>query len=1298
MLPFITTTHNDKNNTYTFRGLFGSMFRNYLNKNILSKKKVALLFRSLSNTEVTIDSFFLLELREILIDILNNDHGFNIRVNARSMQKMLEEIEKNTWLRRDGTGTFALDKDAMTELFQAPAKQYQLDSFTAYEDKKNRFGQFGLLLDAATGVGKTYMGMSIAAGCRNDINVIVCPLDLVESVWMSSFTIDPGNLLRRKLDRNEIYISTEFDKKKYNGEKWIIVHYEALNKFKDMLPTFGNKTFTFVVDEVHNFTAKDSVRKNLLLDVFKISKSKDRLLMSGTTIKGSNLEMVQYLDMLDEKFTPIVKDRFKKIYATPNELLKRCMQLRYKDISIKIKKEELNLEPVVYKTIEVTLPDGDRYTLPKIKEVMLEYSRNRFAEINSNMDKYKSKYEELITLVKAKSTLNEDAWRQYESDFKDVQYYYRKRLLIQYPHVMSRCSKFEKENILPHLQGQDKQDFKDSSVILKYPAFKVNGEVLGKVFMRLRMECHRDMASAIDYDFINSTLAKSIIVSSSIETIEAANKKIASQGFKYVTVYGKNSKNVGSIIESFKNDETINPLTGTYPNIAVGHHLVVANLVAILDLPFRTWLLDQVLARVNRLGQKKQIVAVYTKLNTGDEYNINSRNIDILKWAKTTVEEVTGYDVVGLDFEDAVNEVVDSKFSLSNEELKYIDKETNHSKLDEDYNYLTKMLTFANEDFILDDDVKIKEIVDSVTDSVNRVVDISNITWKNKKTDVTDKEFSYMESMLGIKFPSDFRNIVIDYNGSETNKINFDTKSNKGNIINYLLSFNLRDDGNILDANDFISSKLTGRNDTIIPIMGSYDGNYICYSFGSSVSIQYYNRLNNELIYVADSFTSFINLLYDEEKNKENMNKLANIKPLISFNKSDYLAYAYSSDYMFDIEWYQEMVTIIEDEGKYKYTEIKGGIKYVFIDGKSIATGIPIKVPILNVTDTIKVNKNLLSCLKDNIFTSVGIFISNVLFIEFPMKGVMTYKNRPFSHGEISNDIAKLLSKGTITVAQYHEYINAISFSLELNKLIVISVSKKMLVAAPGMDEFKRDLILHYDAKYGIKWKEDEALAIQFIGELKAFDNKFIKNDPTYGKLLSGKILNNSRPRKFMAFGVENGFGGNKPVFIINSLSDGYPKNKLHLSVAYNSARWGSYSRGSLTQLGGYQVKQAQRAVNHMVIEDGDCGDTIGENIFITESNAKIYKNLYIIENNKVNLVEDFKPYIGKTIKIRSVKSCRIKGNLCEVCAGKDASNYKDGISLMVINTFGIVLAISMSAMHKASKETLNFNIFDAIK
>ena len=57
--------------------------------------------------------------------------------------------------------------------------------------------------------------------------------------------------------------------------------------------------------------------------------------------------------------------------------------------------------------------------------------------------------------------------------------------------------------------------------------------------------------------------------------------------------------------------------------------------------------------------------------------------------------------------------------------------------------------------------------------------------------------------------------------------------------------------------------------------------------------------------------------------------------------------------------------------------------------------------------------------------------------------------------------------------------------------------------------------------------------------------------------MLSGKILNNSRPRKFIAFGVENGFGNNdKPTFVLNSLMEGYPKSKKELTAMFNSAKW----------------------------------------------------------------------------------------------------------------------------------------------
>ena len=71
MLSNITTSYNEKNKRYNFRGFFGVGFRNFLRKQVLSSSKINLLFSKISNTEIEIDSFFLLELREILKNLLN---------------------------------------------------------------------------------------------------------------------------------------------------------------------------------------------------------------------------------------------------------------------------------------------------------------------------------------------------------------------------------------------------------------------------------------------------------------------------------------------------------------------------------------------------------------------------------------------------------------------------------------------------------------------------------------------------------------------------------------------------------------------------------------------------------------------------------------------------------------------------------------------------------------------------------------------------------------------------------------------------------------------------------------------------------------------------------------------------------------------------------------------------------------------------------------------------------------------------------------------------------------------------
>lgn len=1128
MLSYITTNYNEKNKRYNFRGFFGVGFRNFLNKQVFSKTKTNILFAKISNTEIEIDSFFLLELREVLKNLVSGEYSDTRYINISSLRNVLKEIEEKTWLKETPTSDFTINTNLIYSKLSITLKDYQEKIFKDYEFKKNYLNQRGILIDADTGSGKTLMGITLSIGCDKKVKIFVVPKTALESVWVSSLIDDPDNYFKEKISKDNVYTSLQMDKSEYNGEEYIICHSESLDKMLELAKKHNIDNCSIVVDEVHKYTSKDILRKKLLLELIELTNCQDLILLSATTIRGSNLEVIAYLELLDYKYTSLVDIRYRKLYSKPNKLLSQVQQLRYSGLSVKITIEK---KPLNYQTLMLKMPNGKDYTLSNVKSKMLEYGEARKKEIDENLDLYKNKYADLLKKAKSSGNIPSTLLEKYNNDFLKVIELYNKGLLIQYPDVVKSVNNFEKEYILPNLSGIDKKDFKDASVILKYPSFKIGGEVLGRVFMRMWMECHRDMAKQLDYSFIDNALGKTIVVATHIETIEAANDKIRKDGFEPVTVFGKDSKNVAAVIKQFKEDPKANPLTGTYNLIGESHHLVVANTVLCLNIPFRPYVLEQFVNRINRLGQTNPVYGLYLSLDTGEDYNINSRNIDILKWCKSIVEEITGNKINNMDLESAI---------------------------------------------------------------------ITNI-------DVT--ESSFIED-----------SVFQDLEGKVVT--NFDTMDNVG-----------------------------GR------------------------SIEEFKRDPD-------------NIVVKEKK----------------FNKTEYINYAIKEELLSDLEWYRELFGVITKPGTYKYTEIKNGLKYVKIDNEFVLTSTYIKNPILKDTDVVKINLENMISLNNDIYTSLGLVIGNYLFIEKALNGKIPYINRPFNHGEICGKMPDLMNKGIMTVNEYHNYVNSVSLGLGLNNLFVVNATKRMLVAAPGMAEFKRNLIKEYEAKHGPNWKDNDIIALKFIADLKKFDNEFIKNDPSYGKLLSGKILNNSRPRKFIAFGVENGFGTNeKPTFVSNSLMEGYPKNKKELTAMFNSARSGSFDRGYGTQEAGYMVKQMQKAVNSLVItksdngSPSDCGDTVGDEIFVQESNLWLYKNIYIIENGKVVFKEKLDEYVGKTIKVRSAQFCRNEGSLCEICVGRDAARYNDGISLMVIAAIGVLLGIKMSSMHKASKELLEFNILDTL-
>jgi len=657
MFTNVTSNYNDKNDTWTFRGNFGIGFKAYIDNYVLGKKKSVQLFRSYSFSEITIDSFFLLELSVIVRMIIDGNTKYSSWVNHKSLKNLLEVILRDTWLNPNeynGLNKFELNMKKIDERMAIKPLDFQLTIFETYESVKNILGYNGMLIDAATGTGKSNMSLMLAEACEADYVIMITMKANMETVWLDTLTNDKKDnyTYKKKVNREDVWLSLDAYKNiSYNNQRFILFNYEAIDKLFAIMPYIKHKKTVIIVDEAHNFTSLNSARKNNLVRFCKDSNSKDILLLSGTPIKATSLDMMPYLELIDPKFNPVVSARFKKLYSSPNNILKTCIPIRYGSFSVKIEKEVLNLAPIEYSTIVVKLKDGDKYTLTNIKEDMKNYITFRIKELEDNIAYFKEEYNRLLSQVKINSNIPNEVWIDYSNNFKLVNDYYEKRQLMFHTDLIKNVNDFEKQIILPILKGEEKLKFKEASVVLKYPMLKVRGEVLGKVVLGARIECHKEIAKVLNYDILNSTSAKSIIMSSYIDVCEAAYEACKKQGFNPVKIYGAETKNQTANIMKFKEDPNIDPAIGTYPSISTGHHLVEGDLVLLMDVPFRTYTLDQAIARVYRMGQKNIVHALYTKLDTGEDYNINSRNIDILKWAKDAVEEITGNTIKGLDFD-----------------------------------------------------------------------------------------------------------------------------------------------------------------------------------------------------------------------------------------------------------------------------------------------------------------------------------------------------------------------------------------------------------------------------------------------------------------------------------------------------------------------------------------------------------------------------------------------------------------------------------------------------------------------
>ena len=627
-------TVRDAGASIIVEGVPGYFITNDISK-IWKTSRIEGMFDKVTRSSFTINKFFLLDLSYILEQFSRNRKvGAG---SARTARKILEALYEETWLGKTRQDIKrGLDFSRLKLFYKTPLEP-QDSFFKNYDRITAQYQLNGYLLNGAPGSGKTYMGMVLAEMLHSDHVIVVCPINAVYRVWQQSIESEYR-------DSPTYWIAAE--NKPFAGEKYIIGHYETLAKLIETTANLKGKV-TIILDECHNLNEMSSLRTNLFIKLCKQTKSENILWASGTPIKALGSESIPLLLTIDPMFNEHVALIYKKIYGKDATKAIDILSNRIQLVSHVIEKSELNLQPPIIETFKVTVPNGMDFTLDAIKKDMsdfilqqMKYYSQIAQESLDFFNKCISHCNELFKLNPQKykqELIDLETYRRFVKDIRNTTAYY----VVKYE--MKFCSDLEKSLIIPLLPSEWRERFKDVKSIVKYVQLKIQGECLGRVLGKKRMECVKAVADGIDYvKYIESTQKKTLIFTSYVEVLEFCTKKLTELELKPLAVYGKTNKDLNEIVEKFAKDESLNPLVATYPSLSTAVPLTMADVMIMVNPPFRDYIHQQAISRIHRLGSNTQVYVYIAALDTGDKPNLSSRTIDILKWSQEQVAAITG--------------------------------------------------------------------------------------------------------------------------------------------------------------------------------------------------------------------------------------------------------------------------------------------------------------------------------------------------------------------------------------------------------------------------------------------------------------------------------------------------------------------------------------------------------------------------------------------------------------------------------------------------------------------------------
>jgi len=564
------------------------------------------------------------------LEILTLFEELDLKYNSYQYKIIMAEIKQKTWVgRKEEWKERPINMTPLNGI-RYTLKDYQSQFIKTYNTRKINNSLRGLILSFDQGLGKTLTSIALAECLEVPRVYIVCPNSLKEN-WSSEikqyFYKYENN---EKLFYDEVFVVGSKKKAFHydeNTTKYVIVNQEAIAKLG---PYVNRSKNMIIVDESHNFRNFKGKRVIELIQFAKKVKCEDILLMSGTPIKALPNEIIPSMLLIDPYFDMEAAAVYNRMFNVDSLSSSNIVKNRFKRIIYRRTKDEvLNLPTKHVMRTHLSIKKPGDYEVESVNQAVKELFEKYMREEQSNFDKYKREYIEVLNQHQQHCPSDEfKLYMKYVKDFpeKDISMYHEIDQI--------KIEEFTKRHIYPRLSPAELKVFKKAETMSVRLKESCMGRAVGQILSNRRAEMFIAMFEENKkkiIDMIINNDKKTVIFSSSLPVIKHLQESLEKEGIGNVAITGGTGDRMG-LIEKWKTNDDCEVLLATSQTLSTGVTLIEANQMFFFGTPWRQSDQAQCEDRIYRIGQTTD-VHIHIMILKSSKPNLSTRMDDILNWS-----------------------------------------------------------------------------------------------------------------------------------------------------------------------------------------------------------------------------------------------------------------------------------------------------------------------------------------------------------------------------------------------------------------------------------------------------------------------------------------------------------------------------------------------------------------------------------------------------------------------------------------------------------------------------------------